>query len=127
VTAVGFYLLTIARSFAPLTAYLVLNMTGGSLLRPAINSTVSKRTSAGQGATIGMLGSFDSLGRIAGPVWAGAVYRLGVNLPFLTGAAITAVGLMLAAFILPRLSSPAASRSEPLVNNPPPAETSSVD
>jgi len=118
-TAIGFYLLTVARGFLPVTLFLVLNMTGGSFLRPAVNSIVSKRTAAGQGATMGLLGSFESLGRIVGPIWAGAVYRLGVNLPFLTGAAITAVGLALALFLLPRQATPVAT-VEPLIRNPPP-------
>ena len=117
-TATGFYLLTVGRSFLPVTIFLVLNMTGGSFLRPAINSLVSKRTMAGQGATMGLLGSFESLGRIIGPVWAGAVHRLGVNLPFLTGAAITAVGWPSRCFSCPGRRP--VTTAEPLITNPPP-------
>jgi MFS transporter, DHA1 family, multidrug resistance protein len=99
ITAVGFYLTTRATGLVPLTAFLALNMAGGSFVRPSLNSAISKKTLVGQGATMGLMGSFDSLGRIAGPVWAGLVYRWGVNLPFHTGAAITAIGLVLAVIV----------------------------
>jgi predicted MFS family arabinose efflux permease len=102
VTAAGFYLLTLAHSFLTVTIFLTINMSGGAFLRPAINSTVSKRTLAGQGATMGLIGSFDSLGRMAGPVWAGMVYKLGVNFPFYTGAAITCIAMVTSAFVLRR-------------------------
>ena len=102
VTAAGFYLLTLAHSFLTVTIFLTINMSGGAFLRPSINSTVSKRTLAGQGATMGLIGSFDSLGRMVGPVWAGLVYKLGVNFPFYTGAAITCIAMVTSAFVLRR-------------------------
>ena len=101
-TAVGFYFLTLAHSFLTVTIFLTINMSGGAFLRPSINSTVSKRTLAGQGATMGLIGSFDSLGRMAGPVWAGMVYKFGVNFPFYTGAAITCIAMVTSAFVLRR-------------------------
>jgi multidrug resistance protein len=101
-TAVGFFLLTRAGTFVPVVVFVTLNMAGSALVRPGISSAISRRTRAGQGATMGLMSSFDSLGRIVGPVWAGLIYRFGVNLPFFTGAAIAALGLVLALVVFAR-------------------------
>jgi MFS family permease len=93
VTGAGFVLLTRSWNFVSLTAFVVLNMAGGALLRPSISSIVSKRTTTGQGATMGVVGSFDSLGRIVGPVLAGFLYRYSINLPFFVGAAVMLLGI----------------------------------
>ena len=97
-TALGFVLLTRAWSFPSLTALVTFNMIGGAFLRPSISSIVSKRTPTGQGATMGVVGSFDSLGRIAGPLLAGWLYQYSMNLPYYVGAAVTMVGV---GFVLP--------------------------
>ncbi len=121
ITAVGFYLITLANGFATLTAFVVLNMAGGSFLRPSINSAVSKKTESGHGAAMGLVGSFESLGRIIGPVWAGMVYKWGVNLPFLTGAAISGVGLVLALVVFARSGFDLARPEPPAVPVPAPS------
>ncbi|MCL6580610.1 MAG: MFS transporter [Firmicutes bacterium] len=68
---------------------------GNSLARPAVSTLVSRKTEVGQGAALGTMQSFDSLGRIAGPVWGGVAFRLYPGLPYWTGAA--ALGLALTA------------------------------
>jgi MFS family permease len=97
-TALGFVLLTRAWNFGSLAVLVTFNMAGGAFLRPSISSIVSKRTPTGQGATMGVVGSFDSLGRIAGPLLAGWLYQYSMNLPYYVGAAVTMVGV---GFVLP--------------------------
>ena len=57
---------------------------------------MSKQTRTGQGTTMGVMGSFDSLGRIVGPVLAGWLYHFHINLPYFFGAAIVLVGALIA-------------------------------
>jgi DHA1 family multidrug resistance protein-like MFS transporter len=96
VTGAGFVLLTRSWNFVSLTAFVVLNMAGGALLRPSISSIISKRTTAGQGTTMGIVGSFDSLGRIVGPVLAGFLYHYSINLPYYVGGAVMLLGIVVA-------------------------------
>jgi DHA1 family multidrug resistance protein-like MFS transporter len=43
---------------------------------------------------MGLNNSFMSLGRIIGPLWAGAALDINLNFPFLTGAAIMLVAYL---------------------------------
>jgi MFS family permease len=61
---------------------------GNSLLRPSISTLISKEAGGSQGAAIGKMQSFDSLGRIIGPVLGGVFYDISYNLPNILGAAI---------------------------------------
>lgn len=95
VAAAGFLLLTVAFDMPSLLAFLSLNAVGISLLRPSIATLLSKRTRSGQGTTMGLQGSFDSLGRVAGPVWGGFLYGFGGNLPYYSAAAVFVGGVTL--------------------------------
>lgn len=85
--------------FAPITLLFVgatvFNVFGSSILRPSINSYLSKKTTTGQGSTMGLAFSFESLGRVVGPlVMGGAMTRFGTSLPFFLSAFTLFVGLM---------------------------------
>ena len=54
-----------------------------ALTRPPATSILSKVTELPQGITMGLQGSFDSLGRVVGPLWAGYAYDLNQSFPFL--------------------------------------------
>lgn len=64
----------------------VLTAVSMALTRPPATSLLSKVTELPQGITMGLQGSFDSLGRVAGPLWAGFAYDLNWSLPFLCAA-----------------------------------------
>lgn len=87
-TAVGFLLILTAVDLTSMIVFAVAQNVGGSLLRPSIASLLSKRTTEGQGTTMGLQASFDSLGRIAGPAWGGWIFESHHTYPYLTGAAI---------------------------------------
>ncbi|MBN1581754.1 MAG: MFS transporter [Anaerolineae bacterium] len=55
----------------------------------------AKGAEMGQGATMGLCNSFMNLGRVVGPIWAGAIFDVNPNIPYLSGAAI-----MLAGFVI---------------------------
>ena len=61
-------------------------MVGNSLMVPTSSSLVTKQSSQGQGASLGLFASFASLGRIIGPVTGGALFGLSMGLPYVTGS-----------------------------------------
>ena len=72
--ALGMALLLKAYSFATLTVYLTIAGIGNQLIRPTNTSWISKQTRIGQGAAIGIMDAFLSLGRILGPLLGGWLY-----------------------------------------------------
>lgn len=78
-----------------------------SITRPPATSILSKVTELPQGITMGLQGSFDSLGRVVGPLWAGFAYDHGQSLPFLSAAVALAL-----AWVYMRAQRPALSRLE---------------
>ena len=72
--ALGMVLLLAAYSFASLTLYLTIAGIGNQLIRPTNTSWISKQTQIGQGAAIGIMDAFLSLGRILGPLLGGWLY-----------------------------------------------------
>ena len=44
---------------------------------------------------MGLNNSFNSLGRVVGPIWAGFAFDLNYSLPYLSGAAIMFVGFLI--------------------------------
>ena len=72
--AVGLALLPWPKTFAILTLYLSIAGIGNQIIRPTNASWISKQTKFGQGATIGVMDAFLSLGRVLGPPFAGRLY-----------------------------------------------------
>ena len=97
-SAVGFGVLLLARTYPGMLLATGLFVLGKTLLRTAVLSLISKRTGTGQGASMGLGNSFISLGRIAGPIWAGFVYDVRADYPYLSGAAIMFVAFLVSLF-----------------------------
>ncbi|HKV43561.1 MAG TPA: MFS transporter [bacterium] len=90
--AVGYLLIMSTHNLVTLALYAAIAGAGHSLMRPSIAALISKRTQAGQGLSVGIMDSFDSLGRIIGPAWGGAVYHIGTHtLPYLSAALVLLV------------------------------------
>lgn len=70
---------------------------GVGLIRPSISSAVSKRTEGGQGASLGVLQGYDSLGRAVGPSLGGFMLGLGLNLAYLSAMAVSLLALIVLA------------------------------
>lgn len=97
IIVIGFMLLSFAQGLVSLSIYLSFSGIGFALLRPSLSSLVSKKTEIGQGASLGLLSSFDSLGRILGPLWGGWIYLFNHKWPFFSSAALVIlilIGLM---------------------------------
>ena len=72
---IGMMLFLYAFNFVTLTIYLTITGIGNQLIRPTNTSWISKQTDIGQGAAIGIMDAFLSLGRILGPLLGGWLYE----------------------------------------------------
>jgi multidrug resistance protein len=88
VNAIGFLLVIAAGGWKSLTAALLVAGVGNQVMRPTNASLISKRTTLGQGVSIGLMDSFDSLGRIIGPILAGSLYGSGGHYPYLAATGV---------------------------------------
>lgn len=95
ISAAGFILITQVHSFLTAAVYLTTFAIGNNMIRPAVSALVSKRTGTGQGGTMGILGSMDSLGRIAGPVLGGVLYKVALTYPYVAGAIISLLAMLM--------------------------------
>ncbi|MBN1640691.1 MAG: MFS transporter [Anaerolineae bacterium] len=95
-SSVGFLVLLMAQQYPLVLLATGLFVLSKTLLRTAVLSLISKRTSAGQGASMGLGNSFISLGRIVGPIWAGFIYDVDLSYPYMSGAAVMFAGFLVA-------------------------------
>jgi DHA1 family multidrug resistance protein-like MFS transporter len=93
-SAVTFALLLTAHNLATVLLTTGLFALPNALLRPAIIALTSKHAEARQGTAMGLNNSFNSLGRVVGPIWAGFAFDLDTSLPYLSGAAIMFAGFL---------------------------------
>ena len=100
--ALGIVLLITANSFVTLTVYLTIAGIGNQLIRPTNTSWISKQTQIGQGAAIGLMDAFLSLGRILGPLLGGWLYAKEAY-PYLVLAGILVIATLCLYFPLRRI------------------------
>lgn len=75
---------------------MVLSVWGSATMRPSINSYLSKKTKEGQGTTMGLAFSFESLGRVAGPLALGSIAAAtSLLIPFYIVAGVLGIGILL--------------------------------
>jgi DHA1 family multidrug resistance protein-like MFS transporter len=91
----GFILLLLATSFVTVLLTTCLFALPVALLRPAVISLTSKQADTRQGMAMGLNGSFTSLGRIVGPIWAGFAFDVNYRYPYLSGAVILFIGFLI--------------------------------
>lgn len=98
ITKIGLVITTVGYCFISFAPFIwvaivgcVLTGLGQSLVRPTTIAMLSKRNEMGQGITMGLQNSMDSLGRILGPLWGGWVFVFLASAPFITSAIITAL------------------------------------
>lgn len=89
ITTVGYCFISFSPAIAALFFGCLLTGLGQSLVRPTTTALLSKRNEMGQGITMGLQHSMDSLGRIIGPIWGGWIFSIAVSAPFITSAIIT--------------------------------------
>jgi DHA1 family multidrug resistance protein-like MFS transporter len=97
-SAVTFALLLTANNLGTVLLTTALFTLPNTLLRPAVISLTSKHAGERQGAAMGLNNSFNSLGRVVGPIWAGFAFDLNYSLPYLSGAVVMLAGFLASLF-----------------------------
>jgi DHA1 family multidrug resistance protein-like MFS transporter len=87
-SALGFALMLAARSFSAVLVTVGFFVFSNAMLRPAIASLTSKKVRGGQGMAMGLNNSYQSLGRVVGPLWAGFLFDVNLALPYASAAVI---------------------------------------
>ncbi|MGM9988616.1 MAG: MFS transporter [Bacillaceae bacterium] len=95
VSAIGFILILFSNSFWTSALFLTFFALGNGVIRPALSALLTKSTTHGHGNTTGLLSSFDSFGRIIGPPLGGWLFSISMNLPYISGAILSVVALLL--------------------------------
>ncbi len=97
--ATGLILIILAANYGNII-FLVMStvvfMVGNSLLVPTSSSLVTKQSTQGQGASLGLFASFASLGRIIGPVTGGLLFGINMELPYVTGSVFLVLVVLVA-------------------------------
>lgn len=95
-SAIGFAVMLVATNFLTVILTVGFFVFSNAMLRPVIASLASKLTEGGQGMALGLNNSFQSLGRVAGPLVAGALFDFNIRLPYTSAAVIMLVSFGLA-------------------------------
>ncbi|MDC3420864.1 MFS transporter [Aquibacillus koreensis] len=95
ISALGFGLILFIENFTMAAIFLAIFGVGNGVIRPSVSSLLTKKSKAGYGTTTGYLSSFDSLGRIIGPVLGGLLYSVAIVLPYLSGIILSLLALVL--------------------------------
>ncbi|MCX5897962.1 MAG: MFS transporter [Proteobacteria bacterium] len=88
VSALGLICMVQVTSVPLLWLYTGVFSAGNSFLRPSLSTLISKTSGTEQGGSMGLMQSFDSLGRIVGPVIGGLIYELHMDYTFALGAGL---------------------------------------
>lgn len=95
ISAIGFMLILLVNDFMTAALFLTVFGIGNGVIRPSISSLLTKRSSTGHGSATGLLSSFDSFGRIAGPVLGGWLFTLSSGFPYIIGAILSVIAFVL--------------------------------
>lgn len=93
--AIGLFLIPFAKISLILLFFMIIMTLGSSMTRPTLATLVSKETKEGQGTTMGIFSSFESLGRTLGPLLGGWLFStFGFHSPFTISAVLILITLL---------------------------------
>jgi MFS transporter, DHA1 family, multidrug resistance protein len=95
VAAVGFFLSMFAFSYAIFFGISLIIFLSSSILRPVLNTLISKLAGNEQGFAMGMNNAYMSIGNVAGPTFAGLLYDVNIIYPFVLGLILLMVTLFI--------------------------------
>ena len=99
-SVIGFLVMLLAKNLTAVILTSSFFVLANAMLRPAVSSLISQRTTQGQGIAMGLNNAYMSLGRVVGPMWAGVVFDINLFYPFITGAIIMMIGFIASLFYL---------------------------
>lgn len=108
-SAVSLVLLLFSGQFYYVMAVTMLFFTFNNILRPTINTLLSKVAGDEQGFMAGMNNAYTSLGTIFGPMMAGILFEVHFNLPYLFGGFVLLVSSILSGSRLKKVLASAGS------------------
>ncbi|MDR6725935.1 DHA1 family multidrug resistance protein-like MFS transporter [Paenibacillus amylolyticus] len=73
---------------------------GMDILRPAISTQMSKLAEEQQGFVAGLNSAYTSLGNIAGPIVAGALFDVNINYPYVSASIVLGICFLLSMWVL---------------------------
>lgn len=116
-SAVGYLLLIFTFDMSSMVLVMAVMGVGNAAMRPAINTLASKRTPAHeQGRVMGIVNSYNSLGRIFGPIVGGVIFdSLGYQWPYIVGSVLFLLTFFLSGVLFHRNQPARAEQSAPLL------------
>ncbi|QGQ47995.1 MFS transporter [Metabacillus sediminilitoris] len=96
VAALGFLLSLFATSYAFFFGISLLIFLSTSILRPVLNTLISKMAGNEQGFAMGMNNAYMSIGNVLGPTLAGLLYDIQISSPFILGLILLVITLAIA-------------------------------
>ena len=98
IAALGMIGILFVDSFFTILFVATIFFTATSLLRPAVNTLVSKLAGSEQGYAAGMMSAYMSLGNMIGPALAGVLFDVNIIYPYIIGTIILLICFALASF-----------------------------
>ncbi|QJD82132.1 MFS transporter [Cohnella herbarum] len=95
-SAVALVLMLLSGNFFYVLIIMMLFFTFNNIMRPTLNTLLSKQAGEDQGFVAGMNNAYMSLGNIFGPALAGILFDVHMNLPYLFGAFVLFVSFLIA-------------------------------
>lgn len=87
-SAASMLVLLMTGTFWSILGVTIIFFASTSLLRPALNTLLSKMAGTEQGFVAGMNNMYMSIGNMVGPALAGILFDVNVNFPYVVGAVI---------------------------------------
>ncbi|RST59215.1 MFS transporter [Siminovitchia terrae] len=103
VSAVGFLFSIFASSYVFFFVVTLIIFMATSILRPVLNTLISKLAGNEQGFAMGMNNAYMSIGNVLGPLIAGMIFDIHMIYPFLLGLIVLGVTLLVSAIWQRRL------------------------
>ncbi|MGE6612652.1 MFS transporter [Peribacillus sp. NPDC076916] len=95
VAAIGFLLSLFASSYLIFFLISLVIFLSTSILRPVLNTLISKMAGNEQGFAMGMNNAYMSIGNVLGPTLAGMMYDIHITYPFMLGLILLFITLMI--------------------------------
>ncbi|MEW9053874.1 MAG: MFS transporter [Neobacillus sp.] len=95
VAGAGFFLSLFATSYSYFFGISLIIFLSTSILRPVLNTLISKMAGNEQGFAMGMNNAYMSIGNVAGPTLAGLLYDVNITYPFILGLVLLFITLFI--------------------------------
>ena len=84
-SAFGFFVMLLAIDYITMLLTVCLFNLFNALLKPSTMALISRKTTIAQGSAMGIAEAYMSLGRMIGPLWAGYMLDVNINIPYISG------------------------------------------